>query len=160
MYRDLLAFGAKTTERRLPPALRFYSGFRPQPLACRNILLVEHRDEVFSRLATDLTAAGLHVSRATFAADAMKELVHCATDLLVANFALPDSSGWLLTAKARLVSPAPRIWLYAPWPSPHEMAMAQFVGADGLIAYRGDICRLSAVIISRLTVLPALRLGA
>ena len=160
MDRNILAIRTKTAERRRPTALQFHSGIRPQPLACRNILLVEHRDEVFSRLATDLTAAGLQVSRAMYAADAMKELVHCAVDLLVANFDLPDSSGWLLTAKARLVSPTPRIWLYAPWPSPHEMAMAQFVGADGLIAYRGDICRLSAVIISRLTVLPALRLGA
>ena len=86
--------------------------------------------------------------------------MRCSADLLVANFDLPDSSGWLLTAKLRLMSPTPRIWLYAPFPSPQEMAMAQFVGADGLIAYRGDICRLSAVIISRVTVLPALRLGA
>lgn len=160
MYRDLLAFGTKTAKRRLPPAPRFYSGIRPQPLACRNILLVEDRDAVYSRLATDLTATGLQVSRATYAADAMKELVHCGADLLVANYALPDSSGWLLTAKARLVSPTPRIWLYAPWPSLHDTAMSNFVGADGLIAYRGDICRLSAVIISRLTVLPALRSGA
>ncbi|MHB8973887.1 MAG: response regulator [Pirellulaceae bacterium] len=160
MDRNILAMRTKTAERRRPTALRYHSGIRPEPLACRNILLVEHRDEVFSRLATDLTAAGLQVSRAGHAAGAMKEFVRCSVDLLVANFDLPDSSGWLLTAKLRLVSLSPRIWLYAPWPSLHEMAMSKFVGADGLIAYRGDVCRLSAVIISRVTVLPAPRLSA
>ena len=157
MYRDALAFGMNTAKQRLPLGLQFRSGIRPQPLACRSVLLVEDRDEVYRYLANEWVSVGLHVSLATYAADAMDQLVHCRADLLVANYALPDSSGWLLTAKARLVSPTPRIWLYAPWPTPHEMAMAQFVGADGLIAHRGDICRLSAVILSRITVLPLLR---
>lgn len=159
MYRDSLVFGTNTAKHQLPLGLRFYSGIRPQPLACRNVLLVEDRNEVYRFLATELVSVGLLVSHATYAAAAMNQLVHCGADLLVAKFSLPDSSGWLLTAKARLVTSTPRIWLYAPWPSPHEMALAQFVGADGLIAYRGDICRLSAAIISSLTVLPALRLG-
>lgn len=160
MFREMFSFGIPTVKRRLSSALRYQSGIRPEPLACRNILLVEHRDKVCRHLEGELTSAGLQVSHATHAAEAMQALVQRAVDLLVANFALPDSSGWLLTAKARLVSPTPRIWLYAPWPTPHEMAMAQFVGANSLIAYRGDICRLSAVIMSRLTVRPALRLGA
>jgi CheY-like chemotaxis protein len=160
VFRETFSFGIPTVRRRLSSALRCHSGIRPEPPACRNVLLVEHRDKVRQQLAGDLTSAGLQVSHATHAAEAMQVLVQRAVDLLVANFALPDSSGWLLTAKARLLSPTPRVCLYAPWPTRHEMAMAQFVGADGLIAYRGDICRLSAVILSRLTVRPALRLGA
>ncbi len=159
MDRNILAILTEIAERRRPSALQFHSGIRPEPLACRNILLVEHDDEVYDRLATDLTAAGVQVTRARHAAGAMKECVRGSADLLVANFDLPDSSGWLLTAKLRLVSSTPHIWLYAPWPSLHDMAMAQFVGADGLFAYRGDVCRLSAVIISRVTVLPARRLA-
>ena len=160
MFRDLLANWTKTTLRKRTATPRWDLGFYPQPLSCRNILLVEQRDEVFDRVATDLTAAGLQITRARHAAAAIKKCVHFSPDLLVANFDLPDSSGWLLTAKARLMFPTPNVWLYAPWPSPQETAMAQFVGADGLFAYRGDVRRLSAVIISRLAVLPALRLGA
>ena len=36
----------------------------PQPVACRKIMLVENRDDVFGRLAADLTAAGFRVERA------------------------------------------------------------------------------------------------
>ena len=105
MDRKLLAIRTTFAKRRRSTALQFHSGIRPEPLVCRNILLVEHRDEEYRRLAADLTAAGLQVTGARHAAGAMKECVRCSTDLLVANFALPDSSGWLLTAKARLVSP-------------------------------------------------------
>jgi len=79
---------------------------------------------------------------------------------VVANVDLPDESGWLLTAKLRLVSATPRIWLYALGPLPDAVAMAEYVGADGLIAYDGDLNRLSAAIVSRVSVLPAERLGA
>ena len=54
MYRDILAFGTTTARRRLPPALQFYSGIRPQPLACRNVLLVEHRDVIRSEARIDV----------------------------------------------------------------------------------------------------------
>lgn len=139
-----------------PPALR--NGL--QPVACRNVLLVEYRDEVFARLAADLSAAGLQVQRAVCAASASRACVRCPAELLVVNVDLPDGSGWLLTAKLRLAAAAPRIWLYAPWPLPDAVAMAEYVGADGLIAYEGDLGRLSAAIVSRVSVLPAARLGA
>ncbi len=132
----------------------------PPPVACRNVLIVEYRDEVFARLAADLTEAGLRVERAVCAASASKAGVCFPADLLVVNVDLPDGSGWLLTAKLRLASAASRIWLYAPWPLPDAMAMAEYVGADGLIAYEGDLGRLSAAIVSRVSVLPAARLVA
>jgi response regulator RpfG family c-di-GMP phosphodiesterase len=127
----------------------------PQPVACRNVLLVEYRDEVFARLAADLMAAGLQVERAVCAASAAKAHVRSPAELVVVNVDLPDGSGWLLTAKLRLMSAAPQIWLYAPWPLPDAVAMAEYVGADGLIRYEGDLCRLSAAIVSRVSVLPA-----
>lgn len=132
----------------------------PRPVACRNVLLVEYRDEVFARLAADLTEVGLRVERAVCVASASKACVRSPAELLVVNVVLPDGSGWLLTARLRLASATSRIWLYVPWPSPDAMAMAEYVGADGLIAYDGDLFRLSAAIVSRVSVLPAARVGA
>ena len=132
----------------------------PQPVVCRNILLVEYRDEVFAHLAADLTDAGLRVERAVCVASASRACVRSPADLLVVNVDLPDGSGWLLTAKLRLMSATPRIWLYAPWPMPDAVAMAEYVGADRFIAYEGDLCRLSWAIVSRVSVLPAAQVGA
>jgi DNA-binding response OmpR family regulator len=160
MMRNLLRLFPKRRTPPLadvaPPALRNW----PQPIACRNVLLVEYRDEVFARLEADLSAAGVQVERATCAAGAAKAYFRSPADLFVVNVDLPDGGGWLLAAKLRLVSAAPRIWLYAPQPLPDAVAMAEYIGADGLIAYEGDLFRLSAAIVSRVSVLPAVRLSA
>ncbi|MHB1033415.1 MAG: hypothetical protein ACYC35_03390 [Pirellulales bacterium] len=130
------------------------------PLACRTILVVEWRDEVAARLVGDLTAMGMQVERAACATEASRRYACFRADLLLVNVDLPDGSGWLLTAKLRLASAAPRIWLYAPQPLPDAVAMAEYVGADGLFAYEGDLFRLSAAVVSRVSVLPAARLVA
>ena len=152
MFTNLLATQNETAERFLPGYQQFHAQNNPQALVCRNILIVEYRDEVFARLAADLMEVGLHVERAVCATDVLRECSNSHADLLVVNVDLPNNSGWLLTAKLRLVSPTPRIWLYAPWPSPYEKAMTKFVGADDLITYRGDIYQLSAEIVSRISV--------
>ncbi len=160
MMLNLLGFFPRRRGPSMPqgslPCLRK----RSQSLACRNILLVEYRDEVFARLAADLVGLGLRIERATCASGASKLCASFSPDLLVVNVDLPDGSGWLLTAKLRLASPTPPIWLYAPRPSPDAMAMAEFVGADSLIAYDGDLCRLSAALVSRVSVVPATRATA
>jgi CheY-like chemotaxis protein len=156
----LSTFATKSTERSVPRAPRCHSWADSPPLACRNILLVEYRDEVFARLAADLTDVGLRVERAVCMASALKAHVRLPADLLLVNVDLPDGSGWLLSAKLRRVSITPHIWLYTPWPLPDAVAMAEYVGADGLIAYDGDLCRLSAGIVSRVSVLPAAQLVA
>ena len=130
--------------------LRPYLG--SQPLAARDVWLVEYRDEVFARLAADLTEAGLQVERALCAACTSRMYARFRPDLLVVNADLPDGSGWLLTAKLRMTFPKPHILLYAPWPLPDAVAMAEFVGADRLIAYEGDLYRLSAAIVSHVFV--------
>ena len=131
MFVSLSAYRSRRPDRRLPRGLPFRSWDGPQPLPCRKVLLVEHRDEVFARLAWDLADAGLQVRRVTCAAEASRECARFKPDVLAANVDLPDGSGWLLTAKQRLVSATPPIWLYAPWPSADDAAMAKFVGADG-----------------------------
>jgi len=122
----------------------------PHPLACRTILVVEYRDEVAARLVADLTAMKKYVKRAACAAEASRCCASFRADLLLVNVDLPDGSGWLLTAKLRLFAPTPHIWLYAASPSSNDLAFTEFVGANGLIDYRGDVWRLSAEIISRL----------
>src|SRR3990167_767700 len=156
MFLSLSAYRSRRPGRRLPRGFPFQSWDGPQPLPCRKVLLVEHRDEVFARLAADLTDVGLRVKRATCAAEASRECARFSPGVLAANVDLPDGSGWLLTAKVRLMSATPPIWLYVPWPSPDDAAMAKFVGADDLIAYRGDLFRLSDEIVSRVSVLPAM----
>lgn len=144
-------FHAKPNEQPRPAGLSLCWDEESRPLACRNILIIEYRDEVFARLAADLSEAGLQIERATCATGISRKCASFSADLLVVNVDLPDGSGWLLTAKLRLVPPAPRIWLYAPWPSPNDMAMTEFVGADDLIAYGGDLYRLSTEIVSRVS---------
>jgi len=156
MFTKLLADQAKSIERLLPGDLQLHGRNGPQPLACRNILIVEHRDEVFARLAADLGEAGMQIERSVCATGVSKKCTSFPVDLLVVNVDLPDGSGWLLTAKLRLVPPAPHIWLYAPWPSPNDMAMTKFVGADDLIVYGGDLYRLSTEIVSRVSLLLAM----
>ncbi len=152
MFVNLSAYRSRSPGRRLPRGLPFRSWDGPQPLPCRKVLLVEHRDEVFARLAWDLADAGLQVRRVTCAAEASRECARFKPDVLAANVDLPDGSGWLLTAKLRLMSATPPIWLYVPWPSPDDAAMAKFVGADDLIVYCGDLFRLSDEIVSRVSV--------
>jgi hypothetical protein len=131
-----------------------------QPVACRNVLLVEYRDEVFARLAADLSDVGLRIHRVLSTASAAEAQVHRPAELFVVNVDWPDGGGWLLAAKLRLLSAASRIWLYAPWPLPDAVAMAEYIGADGIIAYEGDLFRLSAAIVSRVSILPEPRVGA
>ncbi len=160
MWQSVLRFFPKKRVRPMSGESPSHSYSGPQPLTCRNILLVEYRDEVFARLAADLTKVGLRVERAVCAASVARACVDFPADLLVVNVDLPDGSGWLLTAKLRLSSAASRIWLYAPWPLPDAVAMAEYVGADGLIAYDGDLYRLSAAILSRVSVLPTKSVAA
>lgn len=160
MVPDATVFATKGTGGSVPRVPRFHSWADSPPLACRNILLVEYRDEVFARLATDLTEVGLRVERAVCMASALRAHVRLPADLVLVNVDLPDGSGWLLSAKLRRVSVTPHMWLYAPRPLPDAVAMAEYVGADGLIAYDGDLFRLSAAVVSRVSVLPTARLSA
>jgi DNA-binding response OmpR family regulator len=114
------------------------------------VLVVEHRDEVFARLAADLCAVGVGVKRAVSAAQALRRYARRSADLVLCHVDLPDQSSWLLTAKLRLSCPAARVWVYTPRSSAAHTALARFVQAEELIEYGGDLWRLSAELRGRL----------
>jgi DNA-binding response OmpR family regulator len=116
------------------------------------ILLVEHRDEVFARLAADLAGVGMRVDRAHSGLEAADRCRRRRPDLLMVNAWLPDESGWLVTGKLRLADPELPIWIYTPRSSSDDVAMANFIEADELIDYEGDLWRLAADVANRLGV--------
>lgn len=127
----------------------------PMILSVHTALLVEHRCEVFARLAADLKAKGVRVERASSAAEALRRYARYPTDLLLTNVDLPDQSGWLLSGKLRVAHPAVRIWLYTPRSSPAEVGLANFVRTEELIQYGGDLWQLAEEVLDRLADLSA-----
>jgi len=114
-------------------------------------LLVEHRDEVFARIATDMAEFGLRVVRAKSAREAMQ---FCGTHepvLVVANVDLSDHSGWLLAGKLRFVDRHNRIWLYQAQSSNYDLGMVNFLNIDELLDYQGDLLGLSETIVDLMT---------
>ena len=119
----------------------------PRLFNCRDVLLVEHRDEVAARLVADLNgveSGNLRIG----ASEASRIYVRFAAELLVVNVDLPDASGWLLTAKLSMFSPVARIWLYTHRLRSNGASFMRFVGAEELIDYCGDLWRLSDEIVS------------
>jgi DNA-binding NarL/FixJ family response regulator len=111
------------------------------------VLLAEHRDEVFARLAADLAQAGLRVIRATTAQEAVERHRSHRPILAIVNRDLPHESGWLLVAKLHLAASAVRVWVYQPTRSPADVAMARFFGVDALVDYGGRLFCLSDAIL-------------
>jgi len=126
--------------------------------SARTILLVEHRDEVFARLATDLAAAGIEAVRAKTTTEGLGRYVREPTALLVVNADQPGESAWLLAAKLHLTHPVARIWVYMHRPSTSDVEAANFLMVDELIEYQGDLSRLTAEILARFE--PAARSSA
>ena len=116
----------------------------PQP---PTVLLVEHRDEVFARIATDLAACGTRVIRAASAADALKLCGRYEPTWVIANVDLPDQSGWLLAGKLRFVDRRLRIWLYQPRSTSYDQGVAHYLRVDELLDYGGDLLGLSDTLI-------------
>ncbi len=138
----------RATIRRTRPATVASAAARsPRPVA----ILVEHRDEVFARLESDLAEAGVAVLRAQFAFEAQKLWGRYRSELVVTNATLLDQSGWLLAAKMHLVDPWVRVWLYQPRTSPYDENMAKFLRIEQLLSYGGDLLRLSETMIRLMT---------
>jgi hypothetical protein len=64
-------------------------------------LLVEHRDEVVARIATDMAKSGMRVIRAKSSAEARPHREIYEPALVVINVDLIDENGWLLATKLR-----------------------------------------------------------
>ncbi len=119
---------------------------KPQP----TILLVEYRDEVFARVATDLAEFGARVVRAKTATEALILVETRKPVLIVGNVDLPGQSGWLMTAKLRLFDHHTRVWLYRQQPSNYGEEIAAFLDIDALLADHGDLFGLSDTIVDRM----------
>ena len=152
---QMLPLACRTTLRRIRrtrPVTAASAGEQSRrPLA----LLVEHRDEVFARLAYDMAEVGVAVLRARSAFEAQKLSGRYRPILVVSNASLLDQSGWLLAAKLHLVDPQVRIWLYKPRTSPYDKNMAKFLRIERLLSYGGDLLRLSETVIRLMTVTPS-----
>lgn len=116
----------------------------PQPIA----LLVEHRDEVFVRIATDMAEFGIRVVRAKSATEALKLCGTYKPALVVANVDLPDQSGWLLAGKMRFVNQRIRVWLYQTQSTSYDLGLVNFLNIEALLDYQGDLFGLSETIIA------------
>jgi len=114
------------------------------------VLLVEHRDEVFLQLVSNLATLGVRVVWAAHATEAIRRYVHCPTDLLIVSGDLPDESAWLLTAKLHLTHPAARTWVYMRRLSDLDVSSANFLKVDELIDHEDDWEALAAGITDRL----------
>jgi CheY-like chemotaxis protein len=117
-----------------------------------SVLVVEHRDEVFARIEADLAAWGVKVQRALSAAEARRRYDQWPMELVLIHADLPDETGWLFACKLRLAQPGARLWVYTPWWTSREPALAEFIGVEETIAYGGDLQRLAAEILDRLVV--------
>lgn len=110
-------------------------------------LLVEHRDEVFARIATDMAEFGMRVVRAKSAIEALKLFGAYEPTMVVANVDLPDQNGWTLAGKIRFIDSDVRIWVYQPQSEPEDEGMAKWLEVDELLDYGGDLLGLSEAIV-------------
>ena len=114
------------------------------------VVLAEHRDEIFARLAADLHEAGYRVRRAKRGGEVWPACLKSEIGLVITHVWIPDESGWLIAAKLRLMLSDVPIWLYTPCDPPSGASLAEYVGVDQRIHYGGDLWRLSADIIGLL----------
>lgn len=112
----------------------------------QTVLIVEYRDRVYDRLALDFRLIGMRAVRAMCGFEAMGQYMRTRPNLVVANVDMLGQSGWLLTAKLRLVESTSHIWLYTSRRTTKNMSMAKFVGAEELLEYGSNVGLLSDAI--------------
>lgn len=110
-------------------------------------LLVEHRDEVFARIATDMAEFGVRVVRAKSASEALRLCGKYVPVLVVANVDLPDQNTWSLAGKLRFVDRNTPIWFYQTGATEYRLGPVNFSRVDQYLDYRGDLLGLSETII-------------
>ena len=107
------------------------------------VLVVEHRDEFFGSLASDLKSEGFRVERAANAAEAAHRLRDTIPDLILANCELPDESGWLMVSKWCLTRTPKRVWLYQAWPAAFDQDWVELTKVEQILYY-GEAVRTLA----------------
>jgi CheY-like chemotaxis protein len=121
-----------------------------RPSASQTVILVEHRDEVFARLAADIEQLGLVVVRAESPDEALRLVRRCDSALVVANRDLPGTNGWVLADKLNQVAPHIEVWLYMPQASMYAEILARFLKVSELLIQEGDLFSLSDAVTGRL----------
>ncbi len=111
------------------------------------VLLLEHRDEVFARLATDLAEAGVTVVRAATAWSALRACSRRRFDLVIANADPPVYGGWQLAEDLPKRRPTACLWLYECHKTAIDVSRAKACGVAELIAYSGDLLSLSELLL-------------
>ena len=107
------------------------------------ILVAEHRDEVFARLAADLRELGYTVFRASRADEVCRMYTYGQIELVLYNFDLPCEDAWMSVRKLRLFDAYARIWLYVPWRSTLAEHDANLSRIERRIYYQGDLFHLA-----------------
>lgn len=125
---------------------------KPDPAlsASLTVVLVEHRDEVFARLAADIERLGVVVVRAKSPAEALRLVSRCDSALVIANRDLPEQNGWVLADKLSQVAPHVEAWLYMPQASMYAEVLARFLKVTELLVHEGDLFSLSDAVAGRL----------
>ncbi|MFG0335207.1 MAG: hypothetical protein ACF8TS_17760 [Maioricimonas sp. JB049] len=129
------------TDGRLQKELELEAGPAARPELI--VLIIEYRDEIFSRLEHDLRQRDIGCYRAISAEEVLRIHSRIPVSLTLAGANLPETSIWLTTAKLRLYDPDAPIWLYIARPSRTERRDAKLAGLERLLGYDGSLVDLS-----------------
>jgi hypothetical protein len=114
------------------------------------VLVADHRDEVFARLAADLAELGHRVFRVTRCGELQQLYGYFAPHLMLCSHELSGGNGWIAAAKLRMYHASARVWVYAPWESNTAPTWTKFTGVESVIYYRGDLWRLADAVVTRM----------
>lgn len=118
-----------------------HSGGAQSPFP-RHVLIVEFRDEIYASLSRVLEDEGLTVSRAEKASEVAAMSSGTSRDIVLINEAMPDESGWLISAKLRLSNTPRRLWMYTAKKLYCLQDWQELAGVEHSFCYGGDLLRL------------------
>ncbi len=119
------------------------------------VLIADHRDEVFARLAYDLRASGYTVFRATCVDDVARMYSYGQIELVLFNFDLPCNDIRVAARKFHVFDAYARIWLYGPTPRTGDRDHADLSRVEEFIEYGGDLFWLADRLWEKLDALTA-----
>ena len=111
------------------------------------LLLMEHRDEVFARLATDLSETGLAVIRTCGAAATKRVRSRRRLGFIVINADLPNLDVWQFAREIQCDIAENCFWVYKSRCTAADVSRARASLVDELIAYGGDVLYLADCLI-------------
>lgn len=101
------------------------------------VLIIESRDDVYSRLRPVLEEADFEIERRDVGAMVTSTIECFEPDLILVSEDMPDESGWLIVCKLRQSRHHQPVWMYAAR-RPHLQADWKDVyGVDQVIEYGG-----------------------